>query len=177
MTWEQKRGLLAEGFARLEAAGYTVRSAYAAVRDPQRHRFMYQDEQYRGADLLGVGASAFSYLGGLHVQNLATLDEHAACVRAGRLPLARAHCLTFEERLIREFVLQLKLGAADVSYFDHKFGIDIRAHFAGPLKELQQAGALTVTDSAVQVTRPGLLRIDTLLKAFYRPEHRGIRYT
>ncbi|MCK6482524.1 MAG: coproporphyrinogen III oxidase family protein [Phycisphaerae bacterium] len=177
VEWDRKRAWLADGFARLEAAGYTVRSAYAAVMDPPRRRFVYQDEQYRGADLLGVGASAFSYLGGVHVQNMAALDEHAACVRAGRLPLARARRLTFDERLIREFVLQLKLGTADVPYFDRKFGVDIRTRFAGPLIELQQAGALTVTDSAVRVTRPGLLRIDTLLKAFYRPEHRAVRYT
>ena len=59
-SWKVKRERLKEGFARLEAAGYTLRSAYTAVRDPARHHFIYQDEQYRGADLLGLGASAFS---------------------------------------------------------------------------------------------------------------------
>ena len=33
-SWPLKRARLARCFARLEAAGYTIRSAYAAVRDP-----------------------------------------------------------------------------------------------------------------------------------------------
>ena len=34
------------------------------LRDPERHRFVYQDAQYRGNDLLGIGVSSFSYLDG-----------------------------------------------------------------------------------------------------------------
>jgi oxygen-independent coproporphyrinogen-3 oxidase len=101
----------------LEAAGYTVRSAYAAVRDPVRHRFVYQDAQYHGADLLGIGASAFSYLAGTHHQNQTDFDAYVETVSNGEFPILRAHALSAEERLIREFVLQLKLGGVDASYF------------------------------------------------------------
>jgi oxygen-independent coproporphyrinogen-3 oxidase len=69
-TWEVKRTRLANGFARLETAGYQLRSAYTAAHFPQHQRFVYQVAQYHGADLLGIGASAFSYIDGIHCQNL-----------------------------------------------------------------------------------------------------------
>jgi oxygen-independent coproporphyrinogen-3 oxidase len=69
-TREVKRARLANGFARLEAAGYQLRSAYTAAHSPEHQRFVYQDAQYHGADLLGIGASAFSYIDGIHCQNL-----------------------------------------------------------------------------------------------------------
>jgi hypothetical protein len=36
-----KRERLAAAFAKLEAVGHVVASAYAAVRDPSRHLFKY----------------------------------------------------------------------------------------------------------------------------------------
>jgi len=176
-NWDIKRARLGRGLAALEQAGYTVRSAYAAVRDPRRHRFVYQDEQYRGADLLGIGVASFSYLAGLHFQNVTALDAYLTLVRQGQFPLGRAYALTDDERLTREFVLQLKLGVADAAYFHASFGTDISQRFAEPLRELTQRGWLTVDAGGVRTTREGLLRVDRLLSAFYPAHHRGIRYT
>jgi oxygen-independent coproporphyrinogen-3 oxidase len=172
-AWELKRARLAAGFARLEAAGYTRRSAYAAVRDPTRHRFDYQDLQYGGADLLGFGASAFSYLDGIHFQNLARIGDYERALRAGRLPLLRACVLGDEERLVREFVLQLKLGAIDVARFRRKFGVDVCTRFAVPLAELRRQGWLTMDKPVLRLTREGLLRVDRLLPEFYLDRHRS----
>lgn len=175
--WETKRGRVGRAFARLEGAGYTVRSAYAAVRDPARQPFLYQDEQYCGADLLGLGVAAFSYLAGVHFQNLATLEPYLDAVAAGRRPLGRAHALSADERLVREFVLQLKLGRTEHAYFREKFDTDPVTRFAEPLAQLTALGMLRVEDAGVRLTRTGLLRADRLLPEFYRPEHRGVRYT
>lgn len=176
-SWRTKRQRLAAAFERLEDAGYSVRSAYAAVRDPGRHRFRYQDAQYHGADLLGLGVSAFSYLGGVHHQNRAALGAYTKATDSGRLPLGRACVLSEQERLVREFVLQLKLGRADRSYFEAKFGIDLAERFAEPCLEYERGGWLQVDDREVHLTRSGLLRADRLLPAFYLPEHRGVRYS
>ncbi len=176
-SWELKRARLASAFERLEAAGYTLRSAYAAVKDPRQHLFIYQDLQYQGADLLGIGASAFSYLGGIHSQNLSSLEEYNARLCAQSLPLSRAYVLTDEERLIREFILHLKLGSADVEYFRTKFNTDIREQFAEPLAYLQSNGWLSMDDQSVHMTRQGLLHVDRLLSAFYLPRHQRLRYT
>jgi oxygen-independent coproporphyrinogen-3 oxidase len=165
--WEVKHARLALAFERLEAAGYHVRSGYAAVRDPDRHPFVYQDEQYRGADLLGIGVSAFSYLGGFNQQNVANLDGYLAARRRGDLPLWRAYELSLEERMIREFVLQLKLGRAERAYFRRKFAIDPGERFAEALAEGRRRGWFEVDEARVTVTRAGLVRIDRLLPAFY----------
>jgi oxygen-independent coproporphyrinogen-3 oxidase len=174
--WHVKRARLARAFEALESGGYTVRSAYAAVRDPEAHRFVYQEDQYRGADLLGLGVSAFSYLSGVHQQNLADLDPYLARVRADRRPLLRAHALSDDERLVREFVLQLKLGAAPLDHFQRRFATDVRDRFAAPLAQLSESGLLRVDESSVHLTREGLLQADHLIRAFYRAEHRVERY-
>ena len=44
VPWEVKRERLDYGFRKLEEAGYSVVSAYAAVKDPERHRFHYQHD-------------------------------------------------------------------------------------------------------------------------------------
>ncbi len=176
-SWPVKRRRLARSFERLEAAGYTIRSAYSAARDPERHRFVYQDAQYRGADLLGIGVSSFSYLSGVHYQNRTDHDSYLESVGQATLPVGRAHRLRADERLVREFVLQLKLGRAEAVYFADKFGVDILERFKNPLRACAERGWLVLDATGVCVTREGLLRIDRLLPAFYLSRHRGVRYS
>jgi len=175
--WDVKRHRIAGAFARLEQAGYAVRSAYTAVRDPARHRFVYQDEQYRGADLLGLGVSSFSYLNGVHHQNVATLDGYLAADRERRLPLWRGRALTPGERAVREMILQLKLGRVDRLAFLGRHGVDPVERFAQPLGDLVDAGFAHVEPASITLTRAGLLRADRLLPSFYLPDHRDIRYS
>jgi len=175
--WAERHARLARGLSRLEASGYTVRSAYAAVRDPNRHRFVHQEEQYRGADLLGVGVASFSYLDGVHQQNLGTLERYLEALADSHLPLGRGHRLSAAERLVREFVLQLKLGAVDANDFRIKFGEEISECFAGALSHFVNQGWVTVDDEVVKLTREGLLRVDRLIPAFYLPQHQGVRYS
>jgi len=176
-SWSLKRARLGRCFARLEAAGYTVRSAYAAVRDPDRHRFVYQDAQYRGADLLGIGLSSFSYLTGIHHQNQTDFEEYVETTSKGEFPILRAHSLSAEERMIREFVLQLKLGRIDAAYFAGRFGVDVLKYFENPLRRCTEDGWLTVDPTGISATREGLIRIDRLLPEFYLPQHRHVRYS
>ncbi len=175
-TWPVKRDRVAYAFARLEEAGYTLRSAYAASRNTRHARFVYQEDQYRGVDLLGLGVSSLSYVAGAHYQNLASLDSYLAAVQAGRLPIGRAYLLSTEERLVREFVLQLKLGRVEAGPFRHKFGVEISDWFAQPLSRCHSQGWLNYDRQGVTLTRAGLLRADRLLSAFYLPEHRGLCY-
>jgi|CXWL01.1.fsa_nt_gi oxygen-independent coproporphyrinogen-3 oxidase len=176
-SWHMKRVRLAHSFERLESAGFMIRSAYAAVRDPDRHRFVYQDEQYRGADLLGIGVSSFSYLTGVHYQNQTDYEAYVEFVGQEKLPVRRAHHLSTSERLVREFVLQLKLRRADSAYFDKKFGTNILERFKEPLKQCTDRGWVAVDATGVRVTREGLVRIDRLLPAFYADRYRNVAYS
>jgi oxygen-independent coproporphyrinogen-3 oxidase len=174
--WETKRGWVRYAFAEMEKAGYTVASGYAAVKDPKKTRFVYRDSLWQGADLIGLGVASFSHVGGTHFQNEHDFEPYVARLREGMLPIYRALTPTTEERLIRELVLQFKLGKISRAYFEHKFGVDVLAKFAEPVALLKSRGALTIDGDWLRLSRDGLLEVDRLVHEFFLPEHRTARY-
>ena len=176
--WPTKRRWVKEAFAALEAAGYHVASAYTAVKDPARTRFLYTDRLWQGADLAGLGVASFGHINGVHMQNLDTWEAYSEAIRRDVLPLGRAYRPTGEERMIRELVLQLKRGFVRPAYFQEKYRTNILERFQSVLETLSADGYLAVADAeSVTLTRDGLLRVDTLLPRFFLPEHSGLRYT
>jgi coproporphyrinogen III oxidase-like Fe-S oxidoreductase len=174
--WETKRHWVSYAFAELEKAGYTVTSGYAVVKDPARTRFVYRDSLWQGADLIGLGVASFSHIGGTHFQNQHDFEPYLAMLREGKLPIYRALTPTDEERMIREMVLQFKLGRISRAYFERKFGVDVLARFAQPFATLQSWGALMIDGDWLRLTRDGLLQVDRLVHEFFLPEHRTARY-
>jgi oxygen-independent coproporphyrinogen-3 oxidase len=174
--WETKRRWVAHAFAELERAGYTVGSAYTAVKDPQRTKFLYRDRLWQGADLLSIGVASFGHLNGVHYQNHADFDPYIERVDRGEPPIYRALAPTDEERYIREFILQLKLGRVSRGYFAGKFGHDPAVRFAAPLQRLKDWGFASVQGDAIALNRDGLLQVDRLLHEFFLPQHRNARY-
>jgi oxygen-independent coproporphyrinogen-3 oxidase len=148
------------------------------VKNPAKTRFVYRDRLWEGADLLGLGVASFGHINGVHVQNLDTWPKYQAAIEHGDLPLGRAYRPSDEERLIREFVLQLKRGATSPVYFAKKYGVDVLSRFAGALNSLRDDGYLADAGAdRIALTRAGLMRVDVLLPRFFLPEHAGIRYT
>jgi len=174
--WDTKRAWVAHAFADLEKAGYTVASAYTAVKNPQRTKFIYRDKLWAGADLLSVGVASFGHIGGVHYQNHADFDPYVAQIQQGQLPIYRALTPNDDERFIREFILQLKLGHLSLAYFRNKFGVAPEKRFAEPLQRLKDWGFLTIDGDQVLLNRDGLLQVDRLLHEFFLPEHRHARY-
>ncbi len=175
--WETKRRWVGEAFQALEKAGYTIGSAYTAVRDPSKARFVYRDLLWRGADLLSLGVASFSQISGTHFQNEKDFNRYNDCVETGHLPIHRALKMKAEERLIRELVLQMKLGYLDSSYFLDKFGVDIQTRFKEPFANMKEHGWMSISGGEIRLTREALLQVDRLLWAFFLPEHRTDRYT
>ena len=173
--WPTKRRWVSEAFAALEERGYHLSSAYTACKD-ESVRFLYRDALWRGADMLGIGVSSFSHLGGVHFQNETSIEPYMQGVAQSGRVLARAMRPTEEERMIREFVLQMKLGRLEAGYFQQRFGVDVLQRFAGPLRRHASEGWLELEESAVVATRPGLLRMDELLHDYFLDEHRGVRF-
>ena len=174
--WRTKRGWVEYAFAEFEKAGYSIASAYAAVKDPSRTRFLYRDLLWKGADMIGLGVSSFSHVGGTHFQNEHEFESYTARLRQGELPIFRALTTTEEERVIRELILQMKLGQVRQRYFQDKFGIDVRQRFATPLGKLQEQGFLTADQDSLRLNRDGLLQVDKLLHGFFLPQHQSARY-
>ena len=176
--WETKRRWVQEAFEALEAAGYHVGSAYTATKEASRSRFIYRDRLWQGADMVGLGVASFGHINRVHVQNVDTWETYTAAIQSDQLPLSRAYRPTDEERLIRELVLQLKLGSVRPAYFREKYHVNILDQFRDQLDSLASDGYLeAATQDIVALTRQGLLRVDTLLPRFFRAEHVGIRYT
>ena len=177
-SWSAKRRWVKEAFEQLEAAGYYVRSAYTAVKNPDKTRFLYTDRLWQGADMIGLGVASFGHINRVHVQNRDTWETYAAAVDNGEIPLSRAYRPTDEERMIREFILQMKSGSVRPAYFEEKYGVNVLDRFRDPLQSLTAASYLReASPSLIALSREGLLRVDSLLKRFFKPEHAAVRYT
>ena len=176
-NWGRKRGWVKSAFEQLEGVGYTVTSAYTAVKDPGNTKFVYRDQLWTGADLIGLGVASFSHIGGTHYQNEHDWDPYIGPLAKGQLPINRALTLTPEERMIREMILQWKLGRVYPDYFLDKFGVDIRERFSDELAVIGELGYLVNDGDDLRLTRDGLLQVDRLLHTFFLPEHRDARYT
>jgi oxygen-independent coproporphyrinogen III oxidase len=174
--WETKRRWVNYAFEELGKAGYTVASAYTAVRDKSKTKFIYRDRLWAGADLLSVGVASFGHINGTHYQNQHDFAPYVEAVNRGEFPVFRALTPTEDERLIREFVLQLKLGKTSARYFNEKFSTDVLKRFAAPLQTLKDWGFLTVEGDLILLNRDGLLQVDRLLHEFFLPEHKNARY-
>jgi oxygen-independent coproporphyrinogen-3 oxidase len=177
-NWTTKRRWVREAFEALERAGYHVRSAYTAVRNPERTRFIYTDRLWQGADMAGLGVASFGHINGVHVQNLDTWEPYSAAIKAGGVALSRAYRPVGEERMIRELVLQLKFGSIRPAYFRDKYSVDVLERFREQFDALETEGYLAqATADIVQLTREGLLRVDVLLRRFFHPRYVDVRYT
>lgn len=174
-TWAKKREWVERAFARLSENGYTVTSAYTAVKNPST-KFLYRDHLWQGADLLGLGVASFSHVGGTHFQNQHNIDPYIDRVQSGNLPVFRALTPTGEEKLIREAVLQFKLGFLDLQYFRDKFGVDLREQFPAALDYIRSTGNLTEDDNFLRLNIEGLLQVDRYVHEFFLPQHRDSRY-
>jgi oxygen-independent coproporphyrinogen III oxidase len=158
-------------------AGYSVSSAYTMVKDPQRVNFSYRDNLWQGSDLLATGIASFGHISGVHYQNLPEWPQYiGSLLEENRLPLFRALRPTAHQALIREMILQLKRGHLQVAPFRQKFGVDI-VTTGGEWEDYQDQQLVTIRAGRIELTRAGLLRVDSLLPAFFEPEHQGVRYT
>lgn len=175
--WPTKRAWVDWAFDQFEAAGYTVSSAYTVVKNPETTKFVYRDSLWEGADLLSAGVASFGHFGGVHYQNQADVGPYMTELDSGQLPIFRAYPTNHEERFIREFVLQLKLGQVHPSYFARKYGEDVMARFPEQLQKLEADGYFSFADDEIRVSREGMLQIDRLLHGFFLEHHRDARYT
>jgi oxygen-independent coproporphyrinogen-3 oxidase len=175
--WKTKRAWHDYAFEQLQAAGYDVSSAYTVVKRGKPVRFVYRDSVWRGCDLLGLGVASFSHVGGVHFQNESAWEPYLTRIESNEIAPARAFATSATERLTREMILQLKLGRLDPGYFREKFDTDILEEHRAAFDRLARRDMLSLERGTVELTRQGLLRVDTLLPEFYDPKYKDARYT
>jgi oxygen-independent coproporphyrinogen-3 oxidase len=175
--WPLKRDWVTYAFDELAAAGYSVSSAYTMVKDKSKVNFSYRDNLWHGSDLLATGVASFGHASGVHYQNEPDWAGYVGRLEQGELPLYRGMKPSPHQLLVREMILQLKKGWLDAGYFQRKFGVDILDHWRAEFQQHADDELLTIDAGGVKLTRKGLLRVDSMLPAFFEPEHRGVRYT
>lgn len=175
--WRTKRDWVQFAFEEFQKVGYSVSSAYTVVKDPAKVNFSYRDNLWRGADLLATGIASFGHASGVHYQNVADLEKYLSTVESGRLPLGRGFTPTEHQKLVREMILLLKRGFLDTSYFQDKFKINVLQHWKVIWDDYADQNLVRIGRDRIELTTEGLLRVDSLLPAFFEPEHQGVRYT
>lgn len=175
--WKTKRAWQSYAIDQFIAAGYEVSSAYTVVKKESRVKFVYRDALWKGSDMLAAGVSSFGHFDGIHYQNASRWKEYLSGVESGQLPIYRAKQTNSRDQLIREMILQLKLGQIQVDYFADKFDVNIVEEFAGQYGQLRDNGMLDFDKEQVTLTRDGLLQVDQLLPLFYDEHYRNARYT
>lgn len=175
--WQTKRDWVQYAFAEFQKHGYAVSSAYTVVKDPSKVNFSYRDNLWQGADLLATGIASFGHASGVHYQNVADLEKYLGTIESGQLPLGRGFIPTPHQKLVREMILLLKRGFLETSYFQNKFGVDIIANWKNVWDGYVAEGLAKIDGQRIELTMDGLLRADSLLPAFFEPEHQNVRYT
>lgn len=174
--WPTKRRWLEYAYEQFQERGYRIASAYTLATTKKPCRFIYTDALWHGGDMIGLGVSSFSHFGGVHFQNAHSFEEYIRFIDDDRFPLFRALPLTLKQNLIREMILQLKTGAIRRDYFNRKFSVDIWEEFQPAYERLAEEGFLVRRDGVIELTRRGLLEVDTFLPEFFEPELRNARY-
>ncbi len=167
--WPTKRAWTDYAFHAFEEAGYVVSSGYTLVKPKIGSDFVYRDSIWHGADMIGMGVASFSHFQGVHFQNVNTWEDYIGKLQAGELPLSRALPMTLHQAMIRELVLQLKLGCIDAAYFRTKFDVEVLEVYADVVSALIDKGFASASDDYLHLSRQGLLRVDGLLPAFFEP--------
>ena len=159
----------AMNFERMESElGYIQKPVDWYIRDSS-YFHTYQDHNWRRSDeteLLGVGASAYSYMNGWQYYNVNHTGRYLEALAAGNLPIWRGEFLDQEEKMRRTVMLGIKMGM-DRAGFQRTYGIDVVEAFPDEWQSLQDLGLTSITADQVELTDMGKLLADEVGQAFY----------
>ncbi|MCH8542907.1 MAG: oxygen-independent coproporphyrinogen III oxidase [Alcanivorax sp.] len=167
----EKLRMLARAGSLFEQAGYQLigmdhfarpHDALAQAQQAGRLHRNFQGYSLHGdADLLGMGVSAISQIGGLYAQNFKQHDRWQASVQAGELPMERGFLLNRDDLIRRDVIMTLLCDMAlDYAALGEKWSVPIPAYFARELMALEpmeQDGLLQRHADRLVITERGRL--------------------
>jgi coproporphyrinogen III oxidase-like Fe-S oxidoreductase len=156
---------------RLTAHGYVEFRKGSFARPGHRQR--YGELAYGGgAELLGVGAGAYGYIGGRQYQLIRDPAAFADAITAGRaLPLERLS-VQATPRMERErfVVLNLLAGRVDEDHFRQRFHASIIDEFGAQIADLEETGLASLDSAGLVLTDRGLQHRATVQRQFFATE-------
>lgn len=177
---EIRLAILVRAIERLTAAGYDYigmdhfalpgdalakgRRAQTLIRDFQGY------EPGPCTDLIGLGATAISSLGGIYAQNHKSLRDWDAAIKAGRLATERGYALSADDRLRRDVIGAIMCrDTIRFNEFEDRYGIDFERYFDDALermKALQEDGLVHREERALHITPRGRLFLRAIAMPF-----------
>jgi oxygen-independent coproporphyrinogen-3 oxidase len=190
---EDKLTILEETIATLTGAGYAFigMDHFARPEDPLARALAdgsltrnFQGYSTCGeTDLLAFGVSSISHVAGGFAQNTKDLDEYAAALEAGRLPVYRGLASTPEDRLRRDVILGV-MGRfrLDKDAVEAAHGVDFDRHFAAELAALAPLaadGLVELGRRELRITPLGRLLVRNVAMVFdqYLARPSEVRYS
>jgi oxygen-independent coproporphyrinogen-3 oxidase len=123
-------------------------------------------------DLLGVGISAIGRVGPTYYQDCKRLDEYAAALDAGHLPVARGLELSHDDLLRRAVIQALACHfRLSIESIEDAYLVDFRDYFSRELAELarlQDDGLVDLSPEWITVTSRGRLLVRVVCMVFDR---------
>ena len=113
------------------------------------------------ADLLGMGVSAISQIGGLYAQNFKQHDRWQASVQAAGLPMERGFLLDRDDLIRRDVIMTLLCNMSlDYALVGEKWSISVPEYFAREvlaLAPMEQDGLIQRHVGGLLITERGRL--------------------
>ena len=179
-TPQEKLDILGSSINHLIDAGYVLigMDHFARPDDPlaiaQRNGTLHRNFQgystHAECDMVAMGASSISQVGGAFSQNAKELTVYHDRLMAGELPIERGLVTTAEDALRRHVITELLCHfGLSIPAVERQFGIDFARHFADALPRLAAMaddGLLTLDDQRITVLTPGRLLIRNICMVF-----------
>jgi oxygen-independent coproporphyrinogen-3 oxidase len=135
------------------------------------------------SEMVAMGASAISWIGGCYAQNAHTLDDYYARIDAGELATARGIALNADDFLRRDVINDLMCRfAVDTDAIATRYGILFADYFAeelGRLAPMEADGLVEREAGMIRVTPRGRLLIRNIAMVFdaYRQAGGGQQFS
>lgn len=130
-----------------------------AKRQGRLHRNFQGYSTQPDCDLLALGVSSISKMGGVYSQNVKTLEEYYDLLDQNLLPVEKGLLMTRDDLIRREIIMALMChGSLVYESINLAYLIEAKTYFAKELKELEhfvKDGLLQMDDSGLQVTAMG----------------------
>jgi len=176
----EKLDILGSTIRYLQRAGYVLigMDHFAKPDDPlaiaQREGTLQRNFQgystHAECDMVAMGASSISQVGGVFSQNVKDLDAYHESLVAGHLPIEKGVAITDEDVLRRHVITELICHfELSIPAVEARFDIDFAEHFADALADLADMASdqlVTITPEAIVVQPRGRLLIRNICMAF-----------
>lgn len=148
---ERERALFDRIFDRLAPYGYRMLELTKLVKDG-RDRYDYMEIRHSGGSCIALGHGA-----GGNVENYFYHNSHAVGNLSDGIRISsRGRVLRPEYRVLDSLIYALQKGAARLSPYSERLGVDLSHLFEEKLSAFSDAGYLTFTGDLVTLTRAGV---------------------